>query len=70
MPGFLQRGEPVVVAAVGFIFGTQVDEETIPAVDGGFAERLAVDRDQPLSVLAGGFRNQLFSPGAEIGDLP
>ena len=67
--GLFQRGEPVIVASVTFTFGAKVDEETIPAVDDGLAERLAVDRDQPLAVLAGGFRDQLFGPGAEVGDL-
>ena len=69
MPGLFQRGELVVMAAVVFAFGAKVDEEAVVAVDGGIAERLAVDRDQALAVLAGGFRDQLLGPGAEIGDL-
>ena len=39
------------------------------AVDRRIAQRLAVDRDQALAFLAGGFRDQLLGPGAEIGDL-
>ena len=43
-----------------------VDEQTIVAIDAGGSERLAVDRDQSLAVLAGRFRQQLLEPRAEI----
>ncbi len=69
MSGFFQRGELVVMRGVALAFGADVDEEAVAAVDRGIAERFAVDRDQALAVLAGGFRDQLFGPGAEIGDL-
>ena len=54
--------------AVVFGRGAQIDEEAVVAVDGGVAERLAVDRDQALAVLAGRLGDQLLDPGAEIGD--
>jgi hypothetical protein len=69
MPGFLERLEPVVMRGVVFAFGADIDEEAVVAVKRGIAERLTVDRDQALAVLAGGFGDQLFGPGAEIGDL-
>ena len=69
MSGRLQRLEPVVMRGVVFAFGADIDEEAVVAVKRGIAERLAVDRDQTLAVLAGGFGDQLFGPGAEIGDL-
>ena len=69
MPGCFQRGQLLVMRGVVFAFGADVDEEAILAVERGIAERFAVDRDQALAVLAGGFRDQLFGPGAEIGDL-
>ncbi|MFK4398646.1 hypothetical protein ABIF31_005203 [Bradyrhizobium elkanii] len=49
--------------------GTQVDEEAVVAVDRRLANRLALDRDQALAVLAGRFRDQLLGPGAEIGNV-
>ena len=39
------------------------------AIDGGFADGLAIDRNQPFAFLPRGFRDQLLGPGAEIGDL-
>ena len=69
MPGRFERFEPVVMRGVVFAFGSDIDEEAVVAVKRGIAERLAVDRDQALAVLAGGFGDQLFGPGAEIGDL-
>ena len=69
MPGLFQRGQLIVMRAVAFAFGTKVDEESIVAVERHIAQRLTVDRDQALAVLAGGFRDQLFGPGAEIGYL-
>ena len=46
----------------------KLDEETIVAVNLRHAERLAVDRDETLAVLAGRFGEQLLGPGAEIGE--
>ena len=69
MTGCLQRSQPVVMRGIVFALGADVDEETILAVKRGIAERFAVDRDQALAFLAGGFRDQLFGPGAEIGDF-
>ena len=69
MSGLFQRGELVVVGCVGFALGAEVDEEAIAAVSPGVAERLAIDRDQALAILAGRLRDQLFGPGAEIGDF-
>jgi hypothetical protein len=67
MPGRFERFEPVIMRCVVFAFGSDVDEEAVVAVKRGIAERLAVDRDQTLAVLAGGFRDQLLGPSAEIG---
>ena len=53
-----------------FALGPDVDKEPIMAVHGRVAERLALDRDQPFTFFAGGFRDQLLGPGAEIGDFP
>ena len=69
MPGRFQRGQLLVMRGVVFAFGADVDEEPVAAVERGIAERFAVDRDQALALLAGGFRDQLLGPGAEIGDL-
>ena len=69
MPGRFQRGELFVMRGVVLAFGADVDEEAIVAVQRRIAQRFAVDRDQALAFLAGGFRDQLFGPGAEIGDL-
>ena len=69
MPGSFQRDQRVVMLSVVFAFGAQVDEEAVIAVQGRIAKRLAVDRDQALAVLARGLRDQLFGPGAEVGDI-
>ena len=69
MTGILQRRQLVVMRGVVFAFGSDVDEEAVLAVHCGIAHRLAVDRDQALAFLAGGLRDQLLGPGAEIGDL-
>jgi len=69
MAGRLQGLEPRIMRGVVFALGTDIDEETIVAVTSGIAERLAVDRNQALALFAGGFRDQLLGPGAEIGNL-
>ena len=69
MAGGFQRLEPLVMRGVVLAFGTDIDEEAVVGVERGIAERFAVDRDQAFAVLAGGFGDQLFCPGAEIGDL-
>ena len=69
MPGLFQRGQLFVMRGVAFALGSDVDEEPIAAIERGVAKRLAVDRDQALAFLAGGFGDQLFGPGAEVGDL-
>src|SRR3954467_6498569 len=69
MASLFDRGEPVIMVGVGLAFGSEVDEEAVVAVERGLGQRFAIDRDQPFAMLACGFRNQLFGPGAEIGDL-
>ena len=69
MPGLFQRGQLVLMRGVVFAVGADIDEEAVVAVERDVVQRLAVDRDQALAILAGGFRDQLFGPGAEIGDL-
>jgi len=63
--GLFQRDQSCVMCGVILAFGAQVDKEPIAAVQRGIAERLAIDRDQALAVLAGGFRDQLFCPGPQ-----
>ena len=69
MPGLLQRGQFFIVRSIVFAFGPDVDEEPVPSIQRHLANRFAVDRDQALAFLAGGFRDQLFGPGTEIGYL-
>ncbi len=69
MSGLFQRRQLGVMRGVVFAFGADVDEEAVVAVGCRLAERFAVDRDQALAVLAGGFGDQLLGPGAEIGDF-
>ena len=68
MTGGFQRGESLVMRGIVLAFGPDIDEEAVVAVQRGIAERFAVDRNQALAVLAGGFGDQLLGPGAEIGD--
>ena len=70
MTGFFQRTQPFVMRVIVFALGPDVDEEPIMAVHGRIAEWLALDRDQPFTFFARGFRDQLLGPGAEIGDFP
>src|SRR5262249_57777442 len=64
----LQRYDRAVLRGVGFARVGQIDEHPIRAVDRLSAERLGIDRDQALAVLAGGFGEQLLGPGTEIAD--
>ncbi|OIQ65951.1 hypothetical protein GALL_524860 [mine drainage metagenome] len=69
MSGVFQRGKLPVMRGVVFALGAQVDEEPVVAIECRIAQWFAVDRDQALTVLAGGFGDQLLGPGAEIRDL-
>ena len=46
----------------------QVREQPVLAVGGGLTQRLRVDRDHALSVLAGRLGKQLLQPGTEVRD--
>src|SRR5215470_433690 len=70
MAGFFKGCELLFMRAVILAFGTEIDEETVIAVDRDVAERLAVDWNEPLALFAGRFCNQLLGPGAEIRNLP
>ena len=63
-----QRLERLVLCRVRRRSQTRVDEEAVAAVRLGGRERLAVDRDDALAILAGGLADQLLEPGAERGD--
>ena len=67
MAGRLQLRKLGLVSGIGFTIEREIDEEAIVAVKLRRAERLAVDRDETLAVLAGGLGEQLLGPGAEIG---
>ncbi len=65
-----QRGERRLARIIFIVFQAQINEDAILAVDFQFSQRLAFERNQRLTVLAGGFGDQLLGPCAEIGDLP
>src|SRR4029077_17322428 len=66
--GFFESGDSGVHRAVVFLGEAQRGEDAIVAVDGGLADFLAVYGDDALANFAGGFGDELFEPGAEIGD--
>src|SRR5216683_1191686 len=68
LAGALQRVDGAVLRGIGAGIETQIGEETVAAVDFRRTERLAIDRDHPLAVLAGRFGDELFEPGAELAD--
>ena len=68
MPGLLQLVERCRRGRIALLFEAQIDKEPIGAVNLGLAQRLAVDRDQPLALFPGQFRDELLRPRAEIGD--
>ncbi len=52
MSGFLHCIQRTIVRWIEFALGPQVDEKAVSAIDIWTNERLAIDRDQPLAVLA------------------
>ena len=62
-------GKLLVMRGVVIALHADVDEEAVVTVQRNIAQRFALDRNQALALLAGGFRDQLLGPGAEIGDL-
>ena len=68
LPGRLERVDGGVLRGVGRVVEPQVDEQAIVAVGRGRAERLAIDGDDALAVLAGGLGEELLEPGAEVVD--
>ena len=68
LPGALDRLDRRVLLRVGVGAKPHVDEQAIVAVRVRRAERLAVDGDHALPLLAGRLRQQLLEPGAEVAD--
>ena len=64
----LQRGNPALLVRVWIGRQPQIGEQAIVAVNRGRAQRLAIDRDDPLAELAGRFSEELLKPRAKIGD--
>src|SRR6185437_6504023 len=68
MAGPLQRLHGLALRRIGLPIQLQIGEEPVAAVAFGHGERLAGERDQPASLLACAFREELLQPRAEIGD--
>jgi len=68
MPGFFESGDRGIHRAVVFFGEAQIGEDAIVAVDCWLADFFAIDGDDALANLTGGFGDELFEPGAEIGD--
>ena len=68
MAGFFERGDLSVLRGVGRGFEAQVGENAVVAIDLGSAECFAIDRDDAVALLAGGFGEQLLKPCADIGN--
>src|SRR5436190_16241834 len=65
MAGVGELGQAAIGVAVRRRAVSQMREDTILAVDGRLAERLARDRDDPRAVLAGALGHELLGPEAE-----
>jgi hypothetical protein len=61
-----ERGDGAVLLHVSFARQSHMDEQAIVSIDIGGPERFCIDRDEPLAVLAGRFRQQLLEPCPEI----
>ncbi len=68
MPRFFNRRNRCVLSFVRFICQTQVDENSVTSIHAGLREFFAVHRNNSLADFSGGFGNQLFEPGAQIGN--
>src|SRR5260370_32259800 len=68
MPGFFESSDGGVHGPVVFFGKTKMGEGPVVAVDGGLANFFAVDGNNALADFAGGFGDELFEPGAEIGN--
>ena len=68
MPRALQCVDGGVLRRIGLRIQPHIDEEPILIVDGGGAERLAIDGDQTLPLFARGFGDQLLEPCAKVRD--
>src|SRR6202011_3017589 len=68
VPGCLERSDRPLL--LGILIGgePQISKHAVIAVDRRRAQRLGVDRHDPLAELAGRFGKKLLEPGAEIGD--
>ena len=68
LAGRFERGDRPLLLVVLVGGEAQIGEDAVIAVDRRRAQRLGVDRHDALAELAGRFGEQLFEPGAEIGD--
>ena len=57
------------MSVILFVRRADIDEEAVVAVKVGIAQRLAIDRDQALALLAGRLGDQLLGPCAKIRDF-
>ncbi len=69
MAGLLQCSERSFARRIGIVLQAKINKDTVVAIDVGLAKCLTFQRDQRLAILAGGFRDELLSPGAEIRDV-
>ena len=68
MPGFFERGHLGILRRVGRSLEPNVGEDAVVSVHVRRAQFFAIDRDDALAEFAGGFRDQLLEPRAQIGD--
>ena len=68
LAGFFERVDGGVLLGIGRGAQAQIDEDAIISVNIGRADFLAVNGNQALAFLAGGFGEKLFEPRAEIGN--
>ena len=58
----------VILLCIRFARQPRIDEQAILSIDVGRSQRLGIDGNDPVAVLAGRFGQQLLEPRAEIGD--
>ena len=68
LAGLLEVAGRLVAGDVILAVQAQIGEQAIGAVHGRMAERFGVDGNEALALLAGGFGQELFEPGADIAD--
>ena len=68
LAGGFQRVDLGALDHGGAIGEFDVDKQAIFSIDLGRADRFVVDRYDAVALFAGGFREQLLEPGADIDD--